>query len=226
MIEKSKTKKPRSDGEQSRERLLIAAMRLFAAHGYARASTREIALAAGVNVASISYYFGDKAGLYKAAFTAISPAPADNIALYEQPGFTLRQSLEGFFRQMLAPLLEGEKAELCMRLWFREMLEPTGIWANEIDNGIRPEHEALSRVLAHHLGQHTPDDETHRLAFSIASMALLLMMAGDVVATIQPQLLAGPEAIATWTERLCDYAIAIVAAEKKRRQESSKEPQA
>ena len=223
MTEKNKPKKSRSDGEQSRERLLIAAMRLFAAHGYARASTREIALAAGVNVASISYYFGDKAGLYKAAFTAISPAPADNIAQYEQPHFTLRQSLEGFFRQMLAPLLEGEKAELCMRLWFREMLEPTGIWANEIDNGIRPEHEALSRVLAHHLGQHAPDDETHRLAFSVASLALLLMMAGDVVATIKPQLLDGPDAIAVWTERLCDYAIAIVAAEKIRLKESTKE---
>eukprot|EP01032_Pedospumella_encystans_P003349 gene3349-3954_t len=106
MNEKAKPKKSRADGEQSRERLLLASMRLFAEQGYSRASTREIALAAGVNVAAISYYFGDKAGLYKAAFTAISPAPADNIAMFDQPHFTLRESLEGFFKQMLAPLLE------------------------------------------------------------------------------------------------------------------------
>lgn len=216
MNDRNKTKKPRADGEQSRERLLLAAMRLFGTHGYTRASTREIALAAGVNVASISYYFGDKAGLYQAAFSAISPAPADNIAQFDQPDFTLRDSLEGFFRQMLAPLQEGEVAELCMRLWFREMLEPTGIWAHEIENGIRPEHEAFTRVLARHLGLQQPDDDTHRLAFSIASMALMLMMARDVVGAIKPQLLDGPEAIAAWTERVCDYALAIFESEKLR----------
>ena len=56
------TRKTRSDGAQSRERLLLAAMRLFAEQGFATTSTREIALAAGTNIASISYYFGDKAG--------------------------------------------------------------------------------------------------------------------------------------------------------------------
>jgi AcrR family transcriptional regulator len=57
---------PRSDGEASRERLLRAGLSLFARQGYAKTSTRELAEAAGVNVASISYYFGDKAGLYRA----------------------------------------------------------------------------------------------------------------------------------------------------------------
>ena len=151
----------------------------------------------------------------------MSPAPADNIAMFDQPHFTLRESLEGFFRQMLAPLLEGDMMETCMRLWFREMLEPTGIWANEIENGIRPEQDAFSRVLARHLGQSAPDDETHRLAFSIASMALMLMMAGDVVKTIRPQLMAGPEAIATWTARLSDYATALIEAEKIRIKEKT-----
>lgn len=216
MNEKNKTKKSRSDGEQSRERLLTAAMRLFAEQGYAKASTREIALAAGANVASISYYFGDKAGLYRAAFTAISSDPADEIAFYDQPGFTLRQSLEGFFGQMLAPLLQGEMGELCNRLWFREMLEPTGLWANEIENGIRPQHEALARILAHHLGLPQPDDETHRLAFSIASLALLLMVGSEVVAAIKPELLTAHDAVTQWTSRLSGYAEAMVEAEKNR----------
>ncbi|SFU37302.1 CerR family C-terminal domain-containing protein [Pseudoduganella namucuonensis] len=216
MNEKQKPKKQRSDGEQSRERLLAAAMRLFAEQGYARASTREIALAAGANVAAISYYFGDKAGLYRATFRDFTPSPEENIARYEQPHFTLRQSLEGFFGQMLEPFLQGEKAELCSRLWFREMLEPTGVWESEIENGIRPEHQALSRVLARHLGLARPDDETHRLALSVGSLALLLMMSSDVVAKLQPQLLEGADAIPQWIRRLSDYAEAMVASEKTR----------
>ena len=51
----------RSDGQEARTRLLDAALVLFADKGFAKTSTREIAQAAQVNVASISYYFGDKA---------------------------------------------------------------------------------------------------------------------------------------------------------------------
>jgi hypothetical protein len=63
------TKPLRSDGFEARNRLLDAALALFAEKGFAKTSTREIALAAQVNIASISYYFGDKAGLYRAVFT-------------------------------------------------------------------------------------------------------------------------------------------------------------
>jgi TetR/AcrR family transcriptional regulator, regulator of cefoperazone and chloramphenicol sensitivity len=47
----------------TREAIVAAAMRLFAEKGYAAASIREIAAAAGTNVASISYHFGGKEGL-------------------------------------------------------------------------------------------------------------------------------------------------------------------
>ena len=55
-------------GEGARERLLMAGLRLFALQGYSKTSTRELAEAAQANVAAISYYFRDKAGLYRAVF--------------------------------------------------------------------------------------------------------------------------------------------------------------
>lgn len=51
---------------QSKARLLEIAAGLFAQKGYAGVSIREIALAAGVNSALISYYFNGKQGLYRA----------------------------------------------------------------------------------------------------------------------------------------------------------------
>ena len=58
-----------ADTLPARERLLQAALQLFAEHGYAKTSIRAIAQAAQANVAAVSYYFGDKATLYAALFS-------------------------------------------------------------------------------------------------------------------------------------------------------------
>jgi AcrR family transcriptional regulator len=210
------TRKIRSDGEQSRERLLQAAMRLFAAQGFNATSTREIALAAGANVAAIAYYFGDKAGLYRAALTDFMPPPERNIAQFDQPGFTLRQVLQGYYAQLLAPMMEGDTAQLRLRMWLREVLEPTGTWQNEIDNGIRPEVEALAAVLARHL-QVPVDDEVRRLVHAVGALGAHLMVSMDIVAAVTPQLMAAPNALQEWIPRLVGYAEAIVAAEQEKR---------
>ncbi|MES2319766.1 MAG: CerR family C-terminal domain-containing protein [Pseudomonadota bacterium] len=227
-MEKTQTlddgRKSRSDGVQSRERLLLAAMRLFAEQGFAKTSTREIALAAGTNIASISYYFGDKAGLYRAAFTEPAPHAREDIAAFTNPAITLREALLAFYSQLLGPFKQGDMARLCMRLWFREMLEPTGLWHEEIDNGIKPAHAGLMLVLGRHLGQAEPDDDLFRLAFSVAGMALHMMVARDVIDKIRPQLLENDVAIDTWMARLVDHAVAMIDAEKLRRAAAAPPP--
>ena len=56
--------------QDARERLLSAGTELFAAKGFAGVSIRELATAAGVNSALISYHYGGKEGLYEAVVTA------------------------------------------------------------------------------------------------------------------------------------------------------------
>ena len=50
----------------TKEKLIAAALELFAEHGYAGTSTRDICKKADVNSASIGYHFGDKRSLYQA----------------------------------------------------------------------------------------------------------------------------------------------------------------
>ncbi len=50
----------------TRERILEAAVRVFADAGYAGATTRQLAAAAEVNVATLNYHFGGKEKLYNA----------------------------------------------------------------------------------------------------------------------------------------------------------------
>ena len=56
--------------QDAREKLLVAGTELFALKGFAGVSIRELATAAGVNSALISYHFGGKEGLYEAVDTA------------------------------------------------------------------------------------------------------------------------------------------------------------
>ena len=59
-------------GEETRSRILEAALELFAASGFEGASTRTIAERAGVNLPAIQYYFGSKEGLYRAVVEQFS----------------------------------------------------------------------------------------------------------------------------------------------------------
>lgn len=53
-------------GEETRARIIEAAMRLFAESGFDGASTRDIAREAGVNAPALQYYFDNKEGVYLA----------------------------------------------------------------------------------------------------------------------------------------------------------------
>ena len=53
-------------GEETRARIVAAALKLFGERGFDGASTREIATSAGVNAPALQYYFDSKEGLYLA----------------------------------------------------------------------------------------------------------------------------------------------------------------
>jgi AcrR family transcriptional regulator len=62
--------RPSTQAASSRERLLKAAKRLFAAQGYEHTATSAIARAAGTSESQLMRYFGGKVGLLDALFDA------------------------------------------------------------------------------------------------------------------------------------------------------------
>ena len=212
------------EGEASRQRLLHAAVRLFAERGFANTSVRQIAAAAQANVGAIAYYFGDKQGLYRAAFTEPMGQPQDDIVRFEGPELSLAQALRGLYAGFVDPLKQGELVRQCTRLHMREMVEPTGLWTEEIDTGIRPYHLALVGVLCRHLRLDEPDDDVHRLAFSIVSQGVFLCVGLDVVQAVRPALADTPDALDRWADRMVDHALAMVQAEAARRQPPGSAP--
>jgi AcrR family transcriptional regulator len=203
--------------EDARARLVAAGLRLFADQGFAETSTRELAEAAGVNVAAISYYFGDKAGLYRAVFFEPFETPPLDEARLADPALPLPEAMTALMDVFMQPLQQGDAVRQCMKLHFREMLEPTGLWEEELARDIKPMHGALVALLAHHLGLAAPDDDVHRLAFSLAGLGVHMHVGREVFDAVQPGLIDDAAGIARWRERLVMYALAMIEAERARR---------
>ena len=105
-------------GEHTRQRLLEAAIELFAELGYERGSTRAIARRAGVSLPALQYYFGGKEGLYRACAEYITqdvrsrlgPA-AERVRLALGRNDLTRAELLELLRAIVEPFLEGLATE-------------------------------------------------------------------------------------------------------------------
>ena len=215
---KSAVDAPGDRGERARTRLIIEASRIFAEKGYTKASTREICVAAGLNVAAIHYHFGDKDGLYRAVLLGPIQGIASQLAGFDDPGLSLRDSLH----RLLGPFVGADapadaQADDGVRLYLREMLEPTPVFAAAIAQHIGPVHARIAQLLARHIGLAAPDDDVHRLVFGLIAMAHDYCMSREFMRAVAPRLLEGNDALPRARERLVDWGVALVAHERQRR---------
>jgi AcrR family transcriptional regulator len=209
---------PGDRGERARTRLIVEASRIFAEKGYAKASTREICVAAGLNVAAIHYHFGDKDGLYRAVLHGPIQGIASQLAGFDDPGLSLRDSLH----RLLGPFVGADappdaQADDGVRLYLREMLEPTPVFAAAIAQHIGPVHARIAQLLSRHIGLREPDDDVHRLVFGLIAMAHDYCMSCEFMRAVAPRLLEGNDALPRARDRLVDWGAALVAHERQRR---------
>src|SRR5512147_571184 len=83
--------------EETRWRLLQAATEVFAEVGYHAATTREICKRADVNLASIHYYYGDKAELYREVFRLPFLSECNVFATLDIASASLKEALHCFY---------------------------------------------------------------------------------------------------------------------------------
>lgn len=211
-------------GARARERLLQEAIRIFADKGFAKASTREICQAAGQNVASIHYYFGDKAGLYRAALLQpIEAVGESSFAEFDQAGLSLRESLHRLMSAFLWLPVQGQGMDPCTRLHFREMLEPSGAFHGIVVQHILPMHERVLKLLARHVGAKQTDHALQQLAFALVAMVQDYSISGPFMAILAPGLLDESQAEAV-LDRLVGYGEALVKHERQARKRALGSP--
>lgn len=191
----------------TRERILDAAERLFAEHGFAGTSHRQITAAAGVNLAAVNYHFGSKEELFlEAVLRRLEPVNRRRLEmLAEAEAAAEPPRLEDVARAFALPVVEargeaGEEAVLG-QLMARAVGEPGG-WAEKI---LPVAFGAVARRFLATLAKIFPgarqEDLLWGLVFSAGVLSQYMLLGGLL------RRVAGAEAAAPaeMVERMVDY---------------------
>lgn len=109
-------------GQQNKQRIVEAAREHFK-HGYAQATIRGIAADAGVDVAMVYYFFGNKEGLFTAAVIDIPEHP-----LHQLAGMLDEGGSEDIGRRLVRRFIErwdaGDTFEPLLTVWRSAAVQP------------------------------------------------------------------------------------------------------
>lgn len=209
--------------EETRWRLLQAASEVFAEVGYHAATTREICKRAEVNLASIHYYYGDKAELYREVFRLPFLSECNEFATLDITQASLQEALQTFYSWLFPPVAEEDPMrQLFMRLHAREEAEPSGVLGDAMVQAFRPNHEKVQALLCREFGLKKPDVEVDRLTFGVIGLATVYFHNRTAIDNFAPHLIDGQKAREAMAARLVDYAVALIEAERKRRAASGR----
>jgi AcrR family transcriptional regulator len=161
----------RTDGTETRRRLLETACDIFAEKGYRNATIAEICDRAQANIAAVNYHFGDKETLYGTALRHAYEAaarcyPIDGGLPASAPAARrLRAHVEAHLRRTFS---DGEASDF-PRLIVKELAEPTPALSQVVRDVLQPHRDHLRGVLRELLGDAVPGDMLRLCVVSIIS---------------------------------------------------------
>ena len=140
---------PNEPSDATESRLIEAAGQVFAEVGFQAATVREICARAGVNIASVNYYFGDKMGLYISVLReSMTHEPGAAVQLGVNAGKKdAREGLRLLLRAMFSVVLADERRGWYMRIMAHELANPTPALDRVASEVIGPNYKRLRGLI-------------------------------------------------------------------------------
>lgn len=155
----------------TKEKVLRAAVKVFAEKGFKATTTRDICSEANCNINSVSYYFSGKDLLYKAVlefmFEETEKFQPDE-RIFEQdlpPEKLLEIYIHTFCKVMFG--MEDEIDQYLAVLFSKEVANPSPFLDEMVERYIVPGDEAFVDILKQIMGTETPDDVIRDVKCSI-----------------------------------------------------------
>lgn len=173
--------------DETRSRILLAAGPIFAIKGFDGATVREICDAAGVNVASVNYHFGDKKTLYIQTVRHARDLRAEQVPFPALPQHaTTAEKLLGFVSTMLKRMLGSDAQPWQTQLMMREMLAPTEDCRDFVEDFFRPRLNVLLGILQPAFPADFPEYRRMQFAFSVLGQCLFYRVGDGLLDIIVP----------------------------------------
>lgn len=192
---RKQTARVRGDGEKTREALIEAAGTLAAERGWSNVAAKDVCDMAGVNCASVNYWFGGRDELYQAVLSRIPDTIFSQELEIEMVQYeTVEEALRYFFTHHLRSVTD--KRSWPIRVWAREV---TGTPSENILAFAKKvgvvRIQALQQFFADYLGLDNPQDPRVGAAFMTAMSAALihLLVAPELRKIVIPGFLNEPE---------------------------------
>ncbi len=200
---------------ETRDRVLAAATRLFAADGFKKITVREICRAAKANVAAVNYHFGDKMGLYREVLgVAIETMRATTeLAQREGEGRPAEEKLAAYVRVFIERAVRASRDSWIHQLMIREMADPTPGLDLVIDQVIVPRTAFVNGLVAEILGSDPADIRVVRCSMSVQSQFNALMNTA-VARRLMPGLLDDPAALRELANHITAFSLAGIRAQR------------
>jgi AcrR family transcriptional regulator len=204
-------KQPSQPSRDSREVLLSAAGEIFAETGYESATVKEITERAGVNVAAVSYYFGDKLGLY----TEVLRQCLHNGRLALPPDCAVLAPEERLTRYVLSFMLSmvaAGKPGWCGRLMIRELAQPTPALPQVIEEIIRPNFLLLRQLVVDVAARSLDGDQIDLLTHLVHAQCAHWKIARSVFPYLWPELKLDEPEVRRIAAQIASFSIAGIRA--------------
>ncbi len=178
-------------GDETRQRILDAALEAFGEASFKAVTTRRIAEAASVSLPTLQYYFGDKEGLYRACAEAIveryrrhtgaaaqaARAVSGHVLSEDGAAETARVQLKALIRALAGFLVGSTEAERWAQFVGRELRDPGPAFEILYESLWRPGVEITARLIARIL--HRPQsDPAARIQALLLISSLLAFQSG------------------------------------------------
>jgi len=165
-----------------RDRLIAAGIELFGKKGFEATTTREIAQAAGTNIAGIAYHFGGKEGLYLACARHIATVVAGRFGTVASdqsasPPGDARDAMAAILSAMTTLLVATPSMEPYTRFVLREHMDPTSALDILIGSLMGPTSDRLCALWAEATGADPQSEETHLTILNLVGGVLVFRVA-------------------------------------------------
>jgi AcrR family transcriptional regulator len=191
----------RTDGIETRKRILHAACEVFAERGYREATVAGICRKAGANPAAINYHFKDKESLYVEVWRQ---AAAEATDLYPIDGGVpakarVRERLHGFLVALLRRMMDRGRLGMFHRLRMMEMANPSGLIDRVRWKALQPMREYIHGLLRELLGPDATEQELTYCELNLVGPCLMAQL------TSQPKHSGAPLFPAVDVESFADH---------------------